>query len=320
MIFRLKFSKINLNDIQHDQKHLKSTHIKTTISKLQRMSNTTNMVAGPDFMFMNQCCERIFRERQDAEAFRVRKNSRRTKRVETIELPSFDLDYVLNLEQTLKPLSELPAGWEFRRFKSIDRALIHLYYAQGKFERVHSTINAVADDLPITLDREIETLYDNASYHIYLRDRPTRETGKAGVLREASLTSVIRYRIRKKNECPTVTRSGGKKYSISKTAREQLKVVYDRNRLPSRDQKRELAEATGLCYHTVANWFKNRRQRDKEVSTPQEILKLSEKLSEPESHSVALTEDCMQDLMQPIEYFMPELALWGGYGAYDPFY
>ncbi|XP_009989445.1 PREDICTED: homeobox protein SIX4-like, partial [Tauraco erythrolophus] len=52
-------------------------------------------------------------------------------------------------------------------------------------------------------------------------------------------------------------------------SRNALKELYKQNRYPSPAEKRNLAKITGLSLTQVSNWFKNRRQRDRNPSETQ---------------------------------------------------
>lgn len=181
-------------------------------------------------------------------------------------LPSSELEYLNQLETTLEPITSLLSAWKFRYFKSIDLALVHIYYARGKYREVHKTVNLIAEDLPKKLESEIEELWYESNYHIYIRERRLQYKAEGWLdwsTREIKLTPVIRFRLRKRNECPTVVRSGGKKYFISEEARSILRREFTINRMPKRQDKARLAIETGLAYKKVSHWFKNKRSRDK---------------------------------------------------------
>uniref|UniRef100_A0A914BXG4 Homeobox domain-containing protein n=1 Tax=Acrobeloides nanus TaxID=290746 RepID=A0A914BXG4_9BILA len=79
------------------------------------------------------------------------------------------------------------------------------------------------------------------------------------------LDPVTRYRIRKKFPYPlTISDGESTSYCFKNKAREVLCEAYKRNSLPTPKEKQELAEMTGLSSVQVSNWFKNRRQRDRQ--------------------------------------------------------
>lgn len=52
-------------------------------------------------------------------------------------------------------------------------------------------------------------------------------------------------------------------YCFRKKSREILKAAYAKNKYPSPEDKKQLAIDSGLTNTQVSNWFKNRRQRDR---------------------------------------------------------
>lgn len=58
-------------------------------------------------------------------------------------------------------------------------------------------------------------------------------------------------------------------YCFKERSRNALKDLYNQNRYPSPAEKRNLAKITGLSLTQVSNWFKNRRQRDRNPSEAQ---------------------------------------------------
>ncbi|KAL4665011.1 hypothetical protein H8957_012716 [Semnopithecus entellus] len=58
-------------------------------------------------------------------------------------------------------------------------------------------------------------------------------------------------------------------YCFKEKSRNALKELYKQNRYPSPAEKRHLAKITGLSLTQVSNWFKNRRQRDRNPSETQ---------------------------------------------------
>ncbi|KAM4566357.1 SIX homeobox 9 isoform 2-T2 [Odontesthes bonariensis] len=76
------------------------------------------------------------------------------------------------------------------------------------------------------------------------------------------LGPVGKYRVRRKFPLPHTIWDGEEtSYCFKEKSRSILKEWYHRQPYPSTQEKRELAEATGLTATQVSNWFKNRRQR-----------------------------------------------------------
>ncbi|KAK7133233.1 hypothetical protein R3I94_015187 [Phoxinus phoxinus] len=96
------------------------------------------------------------------------------------------------------------------------------------------------------------------------------------------LGAVDKYRLRRKYPLPRTIWDGEETvYCFKERSRNALKEMYKRNRYPSPAEKRNLAKMTGLSLTQVSNWFKNRRQRDRNPSEAQSK-------SESDNHS---TED-----------------------------
>ncbi|XP_062823584.1 LOW QUALITY PROTEIN: homeobox protein SIX4, partial [Anolis carolinensis] len=83
-------------------------------------------------------------------------------------------------------------------------------------------------------------------------------------LRGRPLGAVDKYRLRRKFPLPRTIWDGEETvYCFKERSRNALKELYRQNRYPSPAEKRHLAKATGLSLTQVSNWFKNRRQRDR---------------------------------------------------------
>ncbi|XP_066533090.1 homeobox protein SIX4b [Hoplias malabaricus] len=84
------------------------------------------------------------------------------------------------------------------------------------------------------------------------------------------LGAVDKYRLRRKFPLPRTIWDGEETvYCFKEKSRNALKDMYKRNRYPSPADKRNLAKITGLSLTQVSNWFKNRRQRDRNPSEAQ---------------------------------------------------
>nr|XP_033812025.1 homeobox protein SIX5 [Geotrypetes seraphini] len=95
---------------------------------------------------------------------------------------------------------------------------------------------------------------------LFLRAR-YREAERA---RGRQLGAVDKYRLRKKFPLPPTIWDGEETvYCFKERSRSALRDCYRRNRYPAPDEKRRLAQTTGLSLTQVSNWFKNRRQRDR---------------------------------------------------------
>ncbi|XP_038612539.1 homeobox protein SIX4 [Tachyglossus aculeatus] len=84
------------------------------------------------------------------------------------------------------------------------------------------------------------------------------------------LGAVDKYRLRRKFPLPRTIWDGEETvYCFKEKSRNALKDLYRHNRYPSPAEKRDLAKVTGLSLTQVSNWFKNRRQRDRNPSEAQ---------------------------------------------------
>ncbi|KAE8586980.1 hypothetical protein XENTR_v10021826 [Xenopus tropicalis] len=84
------------------------------------------------------------------------------------------------------------------------------------------------------------------------------------------LGAVDKYRLRRKFPLPRTIWDGEETvYCFKEKSRNALKELYKHNRYPSPAAKRNLAKVTGLSLTQVSNWFKNRRQRDRNPSEAQ---------------------------------------------------
>ncbi|TKR60200.1 hypothetical protein L596_027486 [Steinernema carpocapsae] len=102
---------------------------------------------------------------------------------------------------------------------------------------------------------ELQNLWYEAKY---------AETAKK---RDKALVAVDKYRLRKKYPPPLTISDGQERiYSFKESSRKVLQKFYKKNRYPSMEDKREIARQTQLKPVQIANWFKNRRQREKTSS------------------------------------------------------
>lgn len=112
------------------------------------------------------------------------------------------------------------------------------------------------------------------------------------MLRGKALGAVEKYRLRKKYPPPQTIWDGEEMiYSFKEGSRkvkkffgnicakfffhlQMLKTLYKQNKYPSSEEKRLLADQTGLTFVQISNWFKNRRQRDKPGRvSPEDVMK-----------------------------------------------
>ena len=101
-----------------------------------------------------------------------------------------------------------------------------------------------------------------------LKKRYKAHYKEAELTRGRSLGPVDKYRLRKKFPLPKTIWDGEEMvYCFKEKSRQILKEFYNNNSYPNPEEKRRLAKSTGLTLIQVSNWFKNRRQRDKNPTT-----------------------------------------------------
>ncbi|KAG7156637.1 Homeobox protein SIX4-like [Homarus americanus] len=148
-------------------------------------------------------------------------------------------------------LSILPLHTEVSRSSEVIlRAKASVAFHRGTFKEVYSLL---------------ETNTFTAKYHTEMQNMWYRAHYKeAEKIRQRPLGAVDKYRIRKKYPLPKTIWDGEETiYCFKEKSRLALKECYKQNRYPTPDEKRNLAKQTGLTLTQVSNWFKNRRQRDR---------------------------------------------------------
>ncbi|XP_043942558.1 homeobox protein SIX5-like [Protopterus annectens] len=144
----------------------------------------------------------------------------------------------------------------------------------------------------------LESQSFHPSNHRFLQDLFLRARYReAEMSRGRPLGPVDKYRLRKKYPLPKTIWDGEETmYCFKERSRNALKECYKNNRYPTPDERRNLAQITGLSLTQVSNWFKNKRQRDRtpSVGTP----------SKCESDGNHSTEDESSRGAEPVE---PEL-------------
>uniref|UniRef100_A0A7E4W0F4 Homeobox domain-containing protein n=1 Tax=Panagrellus redivivus TaxID=6233 RepID=A0A7E4W0F4_PANRE len=83
--------------------------------------------------------------------------------------------------------------------------------------------------------------------------------------RPKPLDAVTKYRLRKKHVYPmTIWDGETTSYCFKNSSRKILQAAYKKNQMPSPEEKKALAIKAKLELGQVSNWFKNRRQRDRQ--------------------------------------------------------
>ncbi|XP_045612110.1 homeobox protein SIX1 [Procambarus clarkii] len=157
-------------------------------------------------------------------------------------------------------LSILPLHTEVSRSSEVIlRAKASVAFHRGTFKEVYTIL---------------ETNTFTAKYHTEMQNMWYRAHYKeAEKVRQRPLGAVDKYRIRKKYPLPKTIWDGEETiYCFKEKSRLALKECYKQNRYPTPDEKRNLAKQTGLTLTQVSNWFKNRRQRDRNPAPRPDLL------------------------------------------------
>ncbi|OQR80381.1 hypothetical protein BIW11_05093 [Tropilaelaps mercedesae] len=144
----------------------------------------------------------------------------------------------------------LPPTDEFQNSEAVLRAKAIVAFRKEHYKEMYSILEGQNFD-PEHHD-ELQTMWFTAHYK------------EAEKVRGRKLGAVDKYRIRRKFPLPkTIWDGEDTVYCFKERSRHALKECYKLNRYPSPDEKRTLAEETGLSLTQISNWFKNRRQRDR---------------------------------------------------------
>uniref|UniRef100_A0A8C2ZG17 SIX homeobox 4a n=1 Tax=Cyclopterus lumpus TaxID=8103 RepID=A0A8C2ZG17_CYCLU len=158
-----------------------------------------------------------------------------------------------NVDRLARFLWSLPQSDLLRGNESILKAQALVAYHQARYQELYSIL---------------ENHSFSPSNHTFLQDLwyKARYT-EAEKARGRPLGAVDKYRIRRKYPLPRTIWDGEETvYCFKERSRNALKDLYNHNRYPSPAEKRNLAKITGLSLTQVSNWFKNRRQRDRNPS------------------------------------------------------
>ncbi|XP_073340117.1 homeobox protein SIX4a [Pagrus major] len=161
-----------------------------------------------------------------------------------------------NVDRLARFLWSLPQSDLLRGNESILKAQALVAFHQARYQELYSIL---------------ENHSFSTSNHTFLQDLwyKARYT-EAEKARGRPLGAVDKYRIRRKYPLPRTIWDGEETvYCFKERSRNALKDLYNQNRYPSPAEKRNLAKITGLSLTQVSNWFKNRRQRDRNPSEAQ---------------------------------------------------
>lgn len=161
-----------------------------------------------------------------------------------------------NVDRLARFLWSLPQSDLLRGNESILRAQALVAFHQARYQELYSILES--HSFNPSCHSSMQDLWYKARY---------TEAEKA---RGRPLGAVDKYRLRRKYPLPRTIWDGEETvYCFKERSRNALKDLYKQNRYPSPAEKRNLAKITGLSLTQVSNWFKNRRQRDRNPSEAQ---------------------------------------------------
>ncbi|XP_053330984.1 homeobox protein SIX4 [Spea bombifrons] len=161
-----------------------------------------------------------------------------------------------DLDRLARFLWSLPQGDLLRGSESVLKARALVAFHQGRYQELYGLLES--HNFEPSNHGALQELWYKARYN---------EAEKA---RGRPLGAVDKYRLRRKYPLPRTIWDGEETvYCFKEKSRNALKELYKHNRYPSPAAKRNLAKITGLSLTQVSNWFKNRRQRDRNPSEAQ---------------------------------------------------
>ncbi|XP_026089480.1 homeobox protein SIX4-like [Carassius auratus] len=161
-----------------------------------------------------------------------------------------------NVERLARFLWSLPQSDLLRGNESILKAQAIVAFHQARYQELYCILEN--HSFSPSNHSSLQDMWYKARYN---------EAEKA---RGRPLGAVDKYRLRRKYPLPRTIWDGEETvYCFKERSRNALKDMYKRNRYPSPAEKRNLAKMTGLSLTQVSNWFKNRRQRDRNPSEAQ---------------------------------------------------
>ncbi|XP_041122700.1 homeobox protein SIX4-like [Polyodon spathula] len=161
-----------------------------------------------------------------------------------------------NVDRLARFLWSLPQSDLLRGNESILKAQALVAFHHGRYQELYSILEN--QSFTPSNHSSLQDLWYKARY---------TEAEKA---RGRPLGAVDKYRLRRKYPLPRTIWDGEETvYCFKERSRNALKELYKHNRYPSPAEKRNLAKITGLSLTQVSNWFKNRRQRDRNPSETQ---------------------------------------------------
>ncbi|KAJ8290324.1 hypothetical protein GJAV_G00011420 [Gymnothorax javanicus] len=161
-----------------------------------------------------------------------------------------------NVDRLARFLWSLPQSDLLRGNESILKAQALVAFHQARYQELYCILEN--HSFSPSNHSSLQDLWYKARY---------TEAEKA---RGRPLGAVDKYRLRRKYPLPRTIWDGEETvYCFKERSRNALKDLYKQNRYPSPAEKRNLAKITGLSLTQVSNWFKNRRQRDRNPTEAQ---------------------------------------------------
>ncbi|KAM9571242.1 homeobox protein SIX4-like [Salvelinus alpinus] len=161
-----------------------------------------------------------------------------------------------NVDRLARFLWSLPQSDLLRGNENIPKAQALVAFHQARYQELYSVLE----------NHNFSPFNHSSLQDLWYKARYT-EAEKA---RGRPLGAVDKYRLRRKYPLPRTIWDGEETvYCFKERSRNALKDLYKQNRYPSPAEKRNLAKITGLSLTQVSNWFKNRRQRDRNPSEAQ---------------------------------------------------
>ncbi|CAG9572982.1 unnamed protein product [Danaus chrysippus] len=256
--FELKLPPINDNffQIDSDDRTMRSTYFSDVNKCVQNENNPMqelDMDLNNQFENINSDRDRVQQSYfADTESGNMRRclnfNS------EQVQCVCEALQQKGDIEKLAAFLWSLPPSELLRGNETVLRARALVAYHRGVFQELYAILET--HTFSPRHHTDLQNLWFKAHYK------------EAQKVRGRPLGAVDKYRLRKKYPLPKTIWDGEETvYCFKEKSRNALKDCYYRNRYPTPDEKRALAQKTGLTLTQVSNWFKNRRQRDR---TPQQ--------------------------------------------------
>lgn len=155
-----------------------------------------------------------------------------------------------DVDRLARFLWSLPPSEILKKNESVLRSRAAVAFRRGAYRELYVILQSFT--YSPQFHNELQQMWYKAHY------------SEAEKMRGRALGAVDKYRLRRKHPLPRTIWDGEETvYCFKEKSRNALKECYKQNRYPTPDEKRNLAQETGLTLTQVSNWFKNRRQRDR---------------------------------------------------------